>query len=384
MIIGVSGYIGQRKTGIGRTLENVLLLSAKARPSDIFYLFTNYDQVDLTGVEWPDNVKIILINVSCKSPVLNILWHQIGFQYNLRKFKCDIALIPNFSLLLWKVCPTIVVVHDLIEFHVKNKFSRLRMLYRYLSVPLLAHRGDFIITDSESSKNDIIEILRVKASKVRVAYCGYDPLRFAPQPLEVTTRVLAKYSLQPFSYVLSIGTVDFPGKNVYSLIKAYFLLREKGSIDCKLLVVGKPGHRYEKILELVKSSRHQNDVVFLGYIDDTDLPSFYNGALLFGFLSFYEGFGLPVLEAMACGCPVIASKASSLPEIVGNAGSLVDPSNIEEISAAMENILLSSSLQEQYKKEGMEQVRKFSWEAAAEVYGEAFSRFSSRIGLEHS
>lgn len=374
MTVGVSGYIGQRKTGIGRNTENILIHTAKINSSDIYYLFTNYDQHDFKNVDWPKNVVLVFYKVSCKSPILNILWHQLFFQYKLWKYNCDVSLVPNFSLLLWKVCPTIVILNDLIEFHVKNKFNYLRMIYRYISVPLLAHRADLIITISNSSKNDIVKILKVKESKVHVAYCGYDPLIFKMHPFEKIKSSLAKYSIEPYTYILSIGTVDYPGKNVYSFIKSYFILRDKKCIDFKLVIIGKPGHNFHKIMDLVNSSDYRKDVIFLGFVDDEDLPFFYNGALLFGFLSFYEGFGLPVLEAMASGCPVITSNVSSLPEIVGSAGCLVDPNNLDDITLAMEKLLTSKDLRQRYKQEGLEQAKKFSWQESAKIYSDILSK----------
>lgn len=368
MILGVSGYIGQRKTGIGRNLENVLVHMAKANQSDTFYLLTNYDQHDFLSVDWPENVKLVLYGVSCKSPILNILWHQFFLQHNLKKLRCDCCLIPNFSLLLWKVLPTTVLITDLIEFVIPAKFSKLRVLYRRAIVPLMAHNSDRIITISQSSKDDIVKFTHVEARKITVAPCGYDADLFTQNKRLDLETLLNEYSLIQNSYLLYVGTVDHPGKNLFSLLKAYSELKEEKRIDKKLVIIGNPGHQYEFIRQTIMNCKHKQDIRVLGFIEDAKLPVFYAGAYLFCFLSLYEGFGLPVLEAMACGCPVMSSSRSSMPEVAGDAAMFVDPMNIKEIKEAIAGIVNTPELREMLIEKGLSRAKQFDWSVSASIY----------------
>ena len=387
MIVGISGYIGERKTGIGRNLENVLVRMAKANQSDIFYLFTNFDQHDYRTVDWPENVRPIYYKVSCKSPILNILWHQFFFQYNLKKLRCDCCLIPNFSLLLWKVVPTTVVISDLIEFIIPAKFSKLRVLYRRVIVPLMARNSERIITISQSSKDDIVKFTHVDARKIAIALCSHDANFFNQKKKQEVETLLNEYSLVPNSYLLYVGTVDHPGKNLFSLLEAYLELKEEKKIDKKLVIIGNPGHQYEFIHQTIMNCKHKEDIKILGFIEDAKLPFFYAGASLFCFLSLYEGFGLPVLEAMACGCPVMSSSRSSMPEVAGDAAMFVDPMNIKMIKEVVARIVTTPELQEKLIEKGLSRAKQFDWSISANIYYDVLKSTidsSDRRDLNHN
>lgn len=374
MRIGISGYVGNKKTGIGRVLENVLMHMARLAEDSEFILFVNGDFDEFLRITWPPNVKVVPFQVSKECPIGNILWHQFCFQQKLKQYKCDCAFIPNFSLLLWRRIPTVAIIHDMIEFNVPNKFSVVRVLYRRFAVPRMARKSDRIVTVSFSSKRDIINICGVPESKVTVAYNGCDVSVFRPLAENDVRNKLCGYALEPGSYILSVGTVDYPGKNVFSLVKAFFRLKEQGKTDKKLVVVGKPGHNAGKIYELVSKSPFQGEVKFLGFMSDEDLPYFYSGAAMFCFLSLYEGFGLPIVEAMACGCPVICSNTSSLPEILAGAGMTVDPLDIEKIAETISLVNNSPDLRSEFRAKGIIRSQEFSWNSAAKVYRDVFEK----------
>jgi len=375
MIIGISGYIGKKKTGIGRVLENILLNVAFIEPQNTFYLFVNYNQKAFTEKKWPPNVKIIKYKISKNLPILNIIWHQLFFQINIKKYKCDISLIPNFSLLIWKNAPTISIIHDLIEFNVKSKFSKIRMIYRHFSVPLMAQNSNKIITVSNTSQNDIIKILGTNNSKIKVIYNGFDNKIFKKYSEAEATKVIEKYTLKYKGYILYVGTIDHPGKNLFSIILAYIKLKKGKHINDKLVIIGQRGHNSKFIFEFINNNEYKNDIIYLGFIVDDELPFFFNGAKIFCFLSLYEGFGLPLIEAMACGCPVLTSNNSALAEVAGSSGVLVNPIDIEEISNKMYELLINNSLREYLIKEGYKRVESFSWAKAATEYLEVFKNF---------
>ena len=173
--------------------------------------------------------------------------------------------------------------------------------------------------------------------------------------------IFKKYQL-PRSYLFYVGNIS-KHKNVDKIIEAFKKIKSK--TNYKLVIAGKLSFGSKDIKKKIKDLDLQDDVIFTGYVPEEDLPALYNGASLFVYPSFYEGFGLPPLEAMQCGCPVITSNTSSLPEVVGNAGIMVDPNDVDELAKQMERVLTNKKLQQKMRKAGLKQAKKFSWEKCA-------------------
>lgn len=359
--------MGPVKTGIGRAFENIINRMSMLNNENEFILFRNKDNFEFSI--YGQNIRDIVFNVSKKSPMMNILWHQFIYPLRLLKIKTDISYIPNVTLLIWKACPTVVVIHDLIEFNVPKKFSRLRMFYRHVAVPQTVRRADYIITVSENSKKDIVKYCKVKPEKIKVVYNGVDK-RFRPMNKNVFSKVLQKYSMDS-PYILYTGTIDHPGKNSISLVRAFRKVADRHP-NYKLVFVGKPGFGYDHVINEIESLKLKDRTLMLGYVPDDDLVGIYNGASAFAFLSLYEGFGLPLIEAMACGTPVIAANSSCLPEIVGEAGFIVEPYDVLKIAEYLETLIVNKSLRNEIIQKGFEQAEKFSWEKAAEETLEVF------------
>ncbi|MCR5326981.1 MAG: glycosyltransferase family 4 protein [Bacteroidales bacterium] len=373
MVVGISGYVGNRLTGIGRVLVNVVRELAVQNPGDVYYIFKNDDYEGFGQLEGLENVRLVDIGVSKESGMKNLLWHQWGFQRMLKKYSCDLAYIPNFSLLLWKVVPTVVTIHDLIEFNVPGKFGKMRMFYRKnICDPLMARLSDAILTVSESSKRDIVKYLKAPESKITVTPNASDDSVFRKFPAEECAEAAGRYCLGFKEYFLFVGTIDYPGKNIKAVIEAYVGLRKDGLFsDKKLAIIGKKGYNAEVIMSIVESSGFKDDIVFLGYVPDADLGKLCGGALMMLYVSHYEGFGLPVLEAMSCGTPAICSNTSSLPEIAGDLDMCVPPEDIEAIKRKVVEFAdpagyaaLSDAM---YKRS-----RAFSWAGSAKIYHRIF------------
>ena len=262
-----------------------------------------------------------------------------------------------------KTCPTVVAIHVLIEFRIPGKFSRLRMLYRSIAVPITARRADAIITVSKNSKKDIVELLKIPAEKVVVIPNGIAPV-FRTIDEHELVKLRNTYQI-PRRYILYVGTLDHPGKNAMTLIKAFESLKRAGNSTHELVLIGKPGKGYEEIEQVINKSKFRQDILIKGYVGDEELIAWYNCAEVFAFLSLYEGFGLPALEAMACGVPVIVSNQSSLPEVVEDAGIMVNPLDIEEATEALKNLTENKELREKLRIAGKKQAEKFSWDKAA-------------------
>lgn len=375
MIVGISGYVGNRLTGIGRVLINVLSEMARQYPEDKYVLFRNFDFKEYDCLAKYQNIEVVDVPYTKESGLKNILWHQWLFQKLLKKYKCDIAYIPNFTLLLWKVVPTIVTIHDLIEYNVPNKFSKARMFYRKrICDPLMAKRSDCILTVSESSKNDIIKYLHQNVSKVKVTPNAVDHNVFRKYNKDEVMAVLSRYGLEYKNYLLFVGTIDYPGKNIKTVLDAFFELKSQEATDKKLVIVGKDGHNSQVIYDAVNSSAYKNDVVFTGYLPDEDLPKLYSGSQIMIYLSLYEGFGLPVLEAMSCATPVICSNTSCFPEIVGDLDVMVAPTDVIGIEKKILKILNDKKYNDELTEKCYEKSLKYSWDETAKLYYDVFKK----------
>ena len=214
--------------------------------------------------------------------------------------------------------------------------------------------ADKIIAISQGTKNDLIKIIGISPNKITVAYPGVDQDKFYPQSETKINQIKKKYRLNNF--ILALGTQE-PRKNFSRLINAFQKLKNK---NFQLAIVGKYGWGSKNLKFEIKNLK------LLGYVPDEDLAPLYSGARCFVYPSLYEGFGLPILEAMACGCPVITSNISSMPETAGKAAILINPQKTTEITQAIDRIINSKKLAEELSKKGIEQVKKFSWEKTAE------------------
>jgi glycosyltransferase involved in cell wall biosynthesis len=238
-----------------------------------------------------------------------------------------------------------------------------------------AVRADVIVSSSYSTKKDIVQIYGIEPEKVRVVYLGVNRKIFNTAVDSRCEYFMKKYDI-PEMFILTVAT-SVKRKNIPVLLEVYGNLSKKG-IREKMVVVAGSQPVKEEITEMVKEKNMQDNVLCLSEVTIDSLTCLYKKADLFVFPSLYEGFGLPVLEAMACGCPVIVSNVSSLPEIAGDAGLLIDPHSVDEIASAIENVLSDSQLREDMKQKGLERAKQFSWEKTAEdilnIYKDVFEK----------
>ena len=273
------------------------------------------------------------------SSLKNLLWATFIFPFRALIEHADKALIPNFTLLLLKFKPTIVIMHDLIEFNVPDKFSRKKMFYRtVLADPITAHRADHIVTVSENSKKDIMKFLGVKENKIAVVFNGVDQNKFHKIERCVALDIFCNRNW-PEHFILYAGTIDHPGKNSISIVRAFEQLKKEKEYSGKLVLAGMPGSGYETIVEYINESPYKAEIILTGFVTDDELIALYSGCDVFCFVSLYEGFGIPPLEALACGARVIVSNTSSLPEVVGDVGIIVDPNRLDELIEGIKRVL---------------------------------------------
>lgn len=275
----------------------------------------------------------------------------------------DVFLTPTFLFTnISNKTKKVLVIHDL-SFELYPEFFTLksRLWHTLINPQQVAQQSDHIIAISENTKRDVVRIYGVDPEKVSVVYNGVGDEYFEEITEAQKEKVRAKYKL-PKKYIFSLGNLE-PRKNVASVIKAFEKIKDQ---EVELLIGGGQAWKYQKMYKEWENSPIKNRIRFLGYVDAEDKPALFNQALAFVYPSIYEGFGLPPLEAMACGTPVISSFTSSLVESVGNAGLLVDPNNIAEIRAALDAVIADEGLRQKLSEQGIAHARKFRWDEAAQ------------------
>ncbi len=265
---------------------------------------------------------------------------------------------------------TVFTLHDLTFLLYPEAHSLANRWYLTLMMPRFLRAAGAVVAVSECTRRDAVRLYGLEEARVRVIYPGVGPEFRPAHPGEVAT-VRRRYGL-PERLILYVGTIE-PRKNLPTLLRAYSALRQRGC-EHRLVIVGREGWRSRGFWETLKELGLGGEVLTPGYVPDADLPALYSAAEALVFPSLYEGFGLPVLEAMACGVPVVCSAASSLPEVAGEAALLVSPADVGGLAAAIERLLDDPALRARLRAEGLARARRFTWEAAAratlEVYAE--------------
>ena len=275
------------------------------------------------------------------------------------------VLHVQFTAPLIPPCPVVASIHDLAFEHLPRTFKRRSSMQMRLTVRHTAKRAAHIITLSEYSKRDIVQTYGIAPERITVTPAAASP-SFAPVTDEKElARVRDLYGIEG-DYILSVGSIQ-PRKNLSRLIAAYSRLR-RAQPEAKLpqlVLAGKCSWLYDETLQTIKDLEVGQFVILTGYVPQGDLPALYSGAVCFVYPSYFEGFGLPPLEAMKCGAAVIVGDKTSLPEVVGDAALMVDPFDVDEIAQAMEQVIFDSSLRSQLCSKGLEQAQLFDWRETA-------------------
>ena len=290
---------------------------------------------------------------------------QYALALELYRFPLDLLHSTDFIPALYSPHKSVITVHDLAFLHYPHFLTTESAAY-YGLIDRAVLRADHIIVPSEHTKQDLIGQMGVPADKVSVIYEAANP-SFVPLPVAETRReIAAKYGI-PETYVFTVGTIE-PRKNVTGLLQAFACLRDKYGLNIPvgLAIAGSKGWLYEETLEMVRTLKLTDSTFFLGRVSDSDLHKLYVGARCHVHPAYYEGFGLPPLEAMACGTPTIVSNVSSLPEVVGDAALLVNPRDTEEIAVAMHRLLTDEDLHAELSEKGLQRARTFRWDKAAQ------------------
>jgi glycosyltransferase involved in cell wall biosynthesis len=357
----LSSAASYRAAGINRVLHQ-LLAELPSVPGDEQYLvYAPHSEANRRLLRAP-RVNARLTRLPVDRPPVRIAWEQTVLPVELLREGADLLHALGFvSPIAWRG-RTVVTVYDLSFLRFPETFNRSNRMYLGNFTPPSLRRADRVITISEETRRDVIELCGVAPERVTPILLAADERFRAAAPDAV--RAFRRRQGLPDRFVLYQGTLQ-PRKNVETLVRAYARLRGQGSDDHILVLAGPRGWQYEPIFELIRQLGLEPYVTFPGFVPDDELALWYSSAAVFAFPSRYEGFGLPLLEAMACGAPVVSSSASSLPEVVGDAGVLVDPSDVEGLCSALCQLLEDEPRRQALAAAGRVRAQTFSWRRTA-------------------
>ena len=367
-----------QNAGIGRFVRRLVHAVVDLDHASSYLLVHAAPNAGMTA-PFPDAPNVSRRALRLSERWLNVFWHRLQAPVPIDWLTgpIDIYHSPDFVLPPIQHAQSILTVHDLaFLLYPECADERLRG-YLERTVPRSVARADFVLADSENTRNDVICLLGASPERVAVVPGGVDPSFRPVDDIAQQNALRRRLSLDDdVPFILFVGVIE-PRKNLAGLIEAFAILKSRQTLPHKLLVVGRRGWLWEGIVERAERSPVSQDIVFAGFVPEEDLPTLYSAAQIFAFPSHYEGFGLPVLEAMACGTPVVASRASSLPEVVGDAGLQVDPDDPEQLAAALELLALNPNVRDDMRRRGLERVGQFTWQAAAARLLDVYHRMAA-------
>lgn len=356
----------QQRAGIGRIVREQLRALAQVDNQTTYTLFAA--GIRRATLPPPLGPNFSWSTTGISNDWLARIWHRARLPLPVESFsgKLDLFHATDFVL-----PPTLaktrkmVTVHDLTFIRVPEAAPPRLRSYLNDVVPRSLRRADHIIADSHATKNDIVALYSVPIERISVIWGGVGS-DFRPIHDEISLKqIRQKYALGQRPFLLSVGTVQ-PRKNYSRIVQSLKLLHQKG-IDVALVIAGGKGWLEDEMYRTIRDLKLHDHVQLIGYVSDADLPYLYNASACVVFPSLYEGFGFPVLEGMACGIPVVTSNISSLPEVAGEAALLVDPYDVEDLTAAIAKVLTDDGLRSELRTRGIKRAAKFTWHASAKL-----------------
>lgn len=356
------GLNGENLAGFGRYSLNMINELGRQMDNDKYYTINTIKKYQLSNIE---NIEMDLpgSNLELSDKILS-----------LKSYLLNVDIVHSFFAPLpqKRTFKSVLTIHDLIyvrrpEWSLSDKFYEFTNVYIRKS----AQNSDHIVTVSQKTKYDVMELFGIPEEKITVTYLGCDPI-FAKSASNDVMPVLSKYNIDG-DFLLSVCTIE-PRKNLTNILEAYEEFRNKSNEKIKLVLVGKIGWKYDAIMDKINLSRYKDDIILTGYVPDEDLAVLYKNTLAFLYVSLYEGFGLPVLEAMECGAAVITSNTTSLPEVGGNSVCYCNPESIDDIVSALEKVVLSDSYRDELKSKSIQRAKCFSFEESVRKTKEVYKK----------
>jgi glycosyltransferase involved in cell wall biosynthesis len=346
--------------GAGQYIIHLIRALARQPGEFEFTVFAQPTGRALLGIR--ETPRLRLLEVAEKSPARRLLWEQLAFPRLIRQAGVDLLHALHYTMPLAYPGRCVVTFHDMTFFLYPQLHTLSKRYFFRLFIHLSARRATALIADSESTRQDAIRLAGVPPHKITTVLLGVTE-DFRPEPDPARRQAIRqKYDLPP-RFALFVGLME-PRKNLPTLLRAYARIAAQAP-DHRLVIVGRKGWMYTEALRLVESLGLGARVHFTGYVAQEDLPLVYNLADVFVYPSFYEGFGLPVLEAMACGTPVITTNVSSMPEIAGEAGVLLPPGDDRQLAQALLDLLRDPARRRQLSEAGLQRAAAFTWDRTA-------------------
>lgn len=372
MNIGLTATVIQGgKSGVAQYVFSLVreLIRMKGIELTIFVL---EDELPLFGFA-NGSCQIVPVPRRAAPPVKNILWHQLELPKLAGQHRLDLIHVPSYRRLVFRApCPTVGTIHDLAPFHVRAKYDLARMFYGRVVVKSLAHQQKEIIAVSHCTARDIEAFFGIPQSRIHVIHNGIDHQRFSPGKPDSARAWTAEKHRLTAPYLLYVSRLEHPGKNHIRLIEAFNQFKKASGSDWQLALGGGDWHGSDAIKTAAATSAFADDIRFLGFVPDADLPDLYRGARGMVYPSLFEGFGLPPIEAMACGTPVISSTRGALEEVVADAALTIDPEDPKDIARALTALYTDPGLTERLVTKGLENASRFHWSRTAEKVMEIY------------
>ena len=353
--------IKNKLEGIGLfTYESLKIIVASHPEIDFYFLFDRpYDVSFIFG----ENVKPVVLFPQARHPFLWYWWFEISVARWLNNNRPDLFLSTDAYACLHTEVPQVIVIHDLAHEHFTDHVYGLAMRYYKYFMPRFAQKAKYIATVSEFSKQDIIQRYHIRAEKIEVVYNGAKDV-YHPVSDSIKLKVKNTHSAGK-DYFVYVGSIH-PRKNVKNLLLAFDQFKSETNSDLKLLIVGRKAWDFEDVDSAYAQMKFKDDVKFLGHLPPEELAEIVASAYAMVYVSLFEGFGIPIIEAMSCEVPVITSNTTSMPEAAGDAALLVDPTSIDATASTMKQITGDKNLRNDLIEKGKIQIKKFSWKLTAE------------------
>lgn len=373
MRIGIDGIpLATPKTGIGHYTFELAHSLARLAPEDEFEIIAPVP-LDTNNTTTPSNLRTVL----ARTGALRRRWWTIGLPLHIHESRLPLFHGTNYMVPLWQRCLTVVTIHDL-SLLLHSHTHRQDLVHRAKRrLPTMTRIASHILTDSEAVKKEICEHLAVNPEKITAVPLASRRM-FSPVPREKTAETRRRLGVED-EFILFVGTVE-PRKNLITLVRAFAELMRNTNLRPQLVVAGQKGWLTDDLYRYVEQSDLKDRILFTGYLSDDDLASLYSSCQVSVYPSLYEGFGLPPLEAMACGAPVITSRIPVIMETAAGAARLVAPTDLEELTAALVEMLNDPNVRRHYSSAGIQRAAEFTWERTAqrtlEVYREVCAQSS--------
>lgn len=325
-------------------------------------------------------MQIVPVAERFRPAARNILWHQTVLPNLIRRSGIEVLHVPSYRRMLWpKPCALVSTIHDLAPFRMAGKYDLARMFYGRVVARQLAHRQDEIIAVSAFTAEDLMKFFHVPFDRITVVPNGLDHDRFRPADTSRPREEICARRGVKGPFFLYIARLEHPAKNHVRLVEAFNRFKAATGSPWQLVLGGSDWHGAEVVHAAVDASPYAQEIHRLGFVPDEDLPAWYRAAGAMVFPSLYEGFGLPPVEAMACGCPVLSSTRGALGETIGEAAAILKPECVEHMQAQLTHIATDDNLRAMLRVAGLERAQAFNWHRNAAATLEVYARARDRV-----